>query len=620
MLEDIPTFRAIETFVRDPAKLRTWSVPFILVIVFVAYVASGIIMCCTGQLPRACVIKSSMGNRIHAMGAGESGGSLALRLHLNPPDLQFVESVLATTPAHVIKKRTRKFVVEWMMATGLYFLDVSFDVAILIGFWQDEYYHFFWLGVSFLVLPPVAVWLFLRGFGLVRIIDLALNISQLGFIYNSLYSLLAVEKNSAEFWQQAGEGGMESPMQAILQSYRILIFATCGMLPQMLCSIGISIFSCANTFAKTDLYGHWDGMLSKQHVRQVLWRCGDVIPRLIGIPIFGYLVRPHGLGKHENGQWILFVFITVDFVAVLLLMRKKAPTYPISVQLFLSAVSMVGQPPMSLPSLKKGKLAFRVLRASSLIIMSVIGFLVSSKAHALELLHYCNFPLVCSAASGLLLWTGMSFVDAYSEYQNRKSKTDNQPQAVAVNDDPDFYAGDDHLLEEEEETNLGAQLVEAAGAGDMILVYLLLLEGASPDSTTDDYTALIKATEKGYLSTVSVLLQYGASANFSDNGYSPLIWAADEGHLAVLQELLRYGADITGGSERTPLHWASESGHVDIVGTLLAKNADIESESCGETPLSLARRRGHTDVVNLILSLGARDNARADDADEMDRE
>lgn len=125
-------------------------------------------------------------------------------------------------------------------------------------------------------------------------------------------------------------------------------------------------------------------------------------------------------------------------------------------------------------------------------------------------------------------------------------------------------------------------LLRAAAAGRQDEVRRLVAAGVSVNAARAELdvsgTPLIQAARAGDLAMVDMLLELGADPNQAllHDG-NPLIVAAMQGHLAVVERLLDAGADVNGivQYDETPLINAAREGHLPVVRTLLARGADI---------------------------------------------
>jgi len=201
----------------------------------------------------------------------------------------------------------------------------------------------------------------------------------------------------------------------------------------------------------------------------------------------------------------------------------------------------------------------------------------------------------------------------------------------------------------------GAPLSNAAAAGHMDIVRLLLDHGADPNLPEEQIApkgkALYSAVFNGHYDIAKLLLErgafpnppvessgdalwvsrefrpdkrieelllsYGATPTKGHSGedwpeashnwlhITPLHHAARRGDLKEAKKLLDGGADLTGRDEHlgsTPLAWAAKFGQLDMVKFLLERGAPktLPDDPVWATPLAWALRRGHADVANLL--------------------
>jgi len=156
-------------------------------------------------------------------------------------------------------------------------------------------------------------------------------------------------------------------------------------------------------------------------------------------------------------------------------------------------------------------------------------------------------------------------------------------------------------------------LCEAAAAGDLPLVDLLLGHGADVEGSLSE-RPLCEAAGNGHLDVVERLLELGA--NVECDGGMPLNEAAGNGHLAIVERLLLHGADVEGddGGDGTNLYWAAYSDHVDVVERLLQHGADVNGRG-GLNALHAAADFGHLGVVKALIAAGADVNFQDVDID-----
>ena len=170
------------------------------------------------------------------------------------------------------------------------------------------------------------------------------------------------------------------------------------------------------------------------------------------------------------------------------------------------------------------------------------------------------------------------------------------------------------LLDEGADTNIktsyGTALQTAANRSNYKVMQLLLKYGAEVD-ITDEYkgTALYRAASKGDVEGVQLLLGYGANPNARNEwkDMSALHAASSYGHEAVVQLLLDGGAKVNAPSRSlcTALGIASELGHESKGRLLLDHGAKINIPGGSFTALQEASLHGHTGVAKLLLRRGA---------------
>ena len=200
----------------------------------------------------------------------------------------------------------------------------------------------------------------------------------------------------------------------------------------------------------------------------------------------------------------------------------------------------------------------------------------------------------------------------------------------------------------------GAPLANAAAAGRLDIVELLLDHGADPNLPEEQFApkgkALYNAVYHGHFEIAKLLLERGAFPNppVESSGsalwisrewrpdkrmeqlllaygavpepeppaeawsaahdwlrISPLHRAARDGDVAKAKELVKAGADLSARDEHirsTPLGWAAKFGQLKMVEFLLNAGAPAShpDDPSWATPLAWATRRGHTEVVRLL--------------------
>jgi ankyrin repeat protein len=154
------------------------------------------------------------------------------------------------------------------------------------------------------------------------------------------------------------------------------------------------------------------------------------------------------------------------------------------------------------------------------------------------------------------------------------------------------------------------RLLVAAGAGGQPTVEKLLRRGVNVNCEDKARkTPLAEAAAAGHLAVVELLLKHGAGVEGSGCGKTPLAAAADAGHLAIVELLLEHGADVEGskyGRGDRPLKYASARGHIEVIAALARAGAKLDDRGLlGRTPLSYAAHVGNVKVVKALLALGA---------------
>ncbi|MGB8602670.1 MAG: ankyrin repeat domain-containing protein [Rhizomicrobium sp.] len=162
-------------------------------------------------------------------------------------------------------------------------------------------------------------------------------------------------------------------------------------------------------------------------------------------------------------------------------------------------------------------------------------------------------------------------------------------------------------------------LLDAAGAGDLNGVQLLLSKGANVEARAPESgdTPLMVAARNGYLPVVQALIAAKAKVNASNtNDYTALIFAAQNGRRAVAQALIAAGADVNAHSNNgaVAILSASAFGYPEIVKLLVAARANVNAKAGnGYTPLMLAAQNGYTQTVEILIAARANVNATAND-------
>jgi truncated hemoglobin YjbI len=127
-------------------------------------------------------------------------------------------------------------------------------------------------------------------------------------------------------------------------------------------------------------------------------------------------------------------------------------------------------------------------------------------------------------------------------------------------------------------------------------------------------TLLHEAAAAGNLTAVELLLNLGADPDANDGGgHTPLYCVGNECRSAgtgnVVRTLVRAGAKVDaqeGAKNCTALHMAARRGSVEIAEALLDCEADIEArDSVGDTPLRRSVNCDKVEIAALLISKGA---------------
>jgi ankyrin repeat protein len=172
----------------------------------------------------------------------------------------------------------------------------------------------------------------------------------------------------------------------------------------------------------------------------------------------------------------------------------------------------------------------------------------------------------------------------------------------------------------------GAPLSNAAAAGRIDIVQLLLDHGADPNLPEEQIApkgkALYSAVYHGHYEIAKLLLERGAFPNPPVESSGDALWVSQEWRpdKRMEQLLLSYGAKPTKGHTGdewpkeeydwlriSPLHEAARSGNVKQARKLLAAGADLAArdEHLRSTPLAWAAKYGQLSMVKFLLRRGA---------------
>lgn len=154
--------------------------------------------------------------------------------------------------------------------------------------------------------------------------------------------------------------------------------------------------------------------------------------------------------------------------------------------------------------------------------------------------------------------------------------------------------------------NLSDSLVQAARAGHLETVNVLLARGINPDAPDNDgLKALEQAARNGHLDVVNILLENGADPDANrEVGSTALRQAAVSGHIDIVKTLLAHGAKP--GNSPGVLVEVIGYGYLAIIEALLAHGADPDAyDNRGRLALREAFYHGRFDIVNALLDKGA---------------
>ncbi|XP_033206704.1 protein fem-1 homolog CG6966 isoform X1 [Bombus vancouverensis nearcticus] len=147
----------------------------------------------------------------------------------------------------------------------------------------------------------------------------------------------------------------------------------------------------------------------------------------------------------------------------------------------------------------------------------------------------------------------------------------------------------------------------AAAAGHLVLVKLLVKNGARVNATTKTLsTPLRAACFDGHLDIVRFLVDHGADIEMANrHGHTSLMIACYKSHLKIVKFLLTLKANVNRKSIKgnTALHDCAESGSLEVVKVLLKHGARMDVDSYGMSPLLTAAVTGHKHIVEYFISM-----------------
>ncbi|MEM1092553.1 MAG: ankyrin repeat domain-containing protein [Pseudomonadota bacterium] len=162
---------------------------------------------------------------------------------------------------------------------------------------------------------------------------------------------------------------------------------------------------------------------------------------------------------------------------------------------------------------------------------------------------------------------------------------------------------------------LDERLIEAVQWGDVPTVQQLLTDGADPNSTLRQRTALSWAVQGDSAELVQQLLKAGANPNLTDlQGNNALSWAAQLGKVALIAPLVAAGASVNeqNSAGNTPVLIAVSDDNLELLSALVEAGADMNAANIdGATPALMAVQ-GYASDAAATLTLLAKGGADLD--------
>lgn len=148
----------------------------------------------------------------------------------------------------------------------------------------------------------------------------------------------------------------------------------------------------------------------------------------------------------------------------------------------------------------------------------------------------------------------------------------------------------------------GMTALEAAVKIGSTTIAKMLLERRADADIFHQGNPLADAAKAGHLDLVKLLLDYGANVNGNYPGQSPLYSAAGGGHIDVVRFLLGYGADCPPPNNEwiDALSLAASSGRIELVKLLCETKCDYSLLTV-QYMMEAAAKEGHFDTVRFIL-------------------
>jgi len=170
-----------------------------------------------------------------------------------------------------------------------------------------------------------------------------------------------------------------------------------------------------------------------------------------------------------------------------------------------------------------------------------------------------------------------------------------------------------HWKSELSAANAAGRLCDAASAGDLDALKLILEHGVDPNiGDYDARTPLHLASAEGQDKAVQYLISKGADVNFKDRwGATPLQDAVQSGHLQVAEQILSRGGIMTTSMGPVAMCNAANEGDVRYLKLLIrcGVNPDI-GDYDSRCPMHLAASEGRLLAVSYLLGVSANPNCK----------
>lgn len=155
---------------------------------------------------------------------------------------------------------------------------------------------------------------------------------------------------------------------------------------------------------------------------------------------------------------------------------------------------------------------------------------------------------------------------------------------------------------------LDRQLMQAAAAGDIARIKVLLTDGAHVNAVDVwGNSALLNAAREGEVESARLLLKAGADVEGRGGAMPPLAAAALRGHAIMVRLLIRNGADVNavGENDLSALMNAVKLNHLAVAKILLEAGASMRVlDRAGDNLLAVAVNENYPDMLALLLRQG----------------